>query len=467
MKRRWDRSLHARLIAFLTIALLPLGVIAVLQTATVMRDSARLAETALLARTTRAASEQGAILRRALGAADALGIAATDLGGDSPACDRIMTGFIEAQPDYTFAGFIEADGTMRCTSAGAVVDYTGRADWEEFLADPEPLITVNRQGEVTGASVFIAVTPITDHATGALLGGQAISIPHDLAETLLASEVADVALALVTPDGRIVASSTGMDDLAAFEALGIRPGTLDIPRDGILFRAHSQAESQHRTAAVVPLIPDRLYGVGLWAEGEARQGLSLFGRAVPLFPILMWLAGLAVAYITVNTLVLRHLARLSDRMAAYRAGEVTRDFTLAADAPDEVREIADSYNELVMRVAMDRAALEDSLREKELLLREVHHRVKNNLQLIASILNMQMRGVSDPAAKQVLKRVQDRVMSLSTIHKALYTDTRIEAVRADLLMAEIIDGLSGMAVAGSAPVAIRRSSPVSASVPSW
>jgi len=195
--------------------------------------------------------------------------------------------------------------------------------------------------------------------------------------------------------------------------------------------------------------------IGLWTAEEETRVLSLFGRAIPAFPILMWLASLLVAYITVNTLVLRHLSRLSARMEDYRSGGSLPDFKLGPEAPAELREMADSYNDLVTRVTRDQASLEDSIREQKLLLREVHHRVKNNLQLIASILNMQMRGVEDPAAKRALGRVHDRVMSLSSIHRALYTGSRLDRVRVDHLLAEIVAGLEDVALPREAKVAVR------------
>jgi two-component sensor histidine kinase len=90
--------------------------------------------------------------------------------------------------------------------------------------------------------------------------------------------------------------------------------------------------------------------------------------------------------------------------------------------------------------------MQRNMREKELLLREIHHRVKNNLQLIASILNMQIRTVNDPEARRILTRVQERVMSLSAIHKALYSGERVDSIRADLLLAELIDGVLNVAL---------------------
>ena len=75
---------------------------------------------------------------------------------------------------------------------------------------------------------------------------------------------------------------------------------------------------------------------------------------------------------------------------------------------------------LETRVVSRTNALSASLREREVLLQEVHHRVKNNLQVISSLINMQMRQLSDPVAEAALAECRARIETIALIHAQLY-----------------------------------------------
>lgn len=72
-----------------------------------------------------------------------------------------------------------------------------------------------------------------------------------------------------------------------------------------------------------------------------------------------------------------------------------------------------------------------SLAEKEVLFKEVHHRVKNNLQVIASIINMQIEGIGDQRIVEILKTLRSRVFSMALVHERLYGSDTVSSIDMD------------------------------------
>ena len=91
-------------------------------------------------------------------------------------------------------------------------------------------------------------------------------------------------------------------------------------------------------------------------------------------------------------------------------------------------EMALFKHEMERKLRISEQRLKDSLKEKETLLREMHHRVKNNLQVISSLLNLQADHINDPRAYEMLRESRNRVYSISLIHEALYKSPDFEKV---------------------------------------
>ncbi|RLD45884.1 MAG: hypothetical protein DRI86_04780 [Bacteroidetes bacterium] len=86
--------------------------------------------------------------------------------------------------------------------------------------------------------------------------------------------------------------------------------------------------------------------------------------------------------------------------------------------------------------------LKKSLEEKDILLREVHHRVKNNMQIISSILRMQSRNVEDEKLKMILQESQNRIHSMALIHENLYSNEGLADVKFDNYIKSLVGNIA-------------------------
>ncbi|MDB4989886.1 MAG: putative signal transduction histidine kinase, partial [Myxococcaceae bacterium] len=84
-----------------------------------------------------------------------------------------------------------------------------------------------------------------------------------------------------------------------------------------------------------------------------------------------------------------------------------------------VRDVTDREHAEQVRLTTERATRE-SLREKEVLLKEIHHRVKNNLQVIVSLINLQASKLEDPATRAAFEETRSRVHAIALLHERLY-----------------------------------------------
>ena len=80
------------------------------------------------------------------------------------------------------------------------------------------------------------------------------------------------------------------------------------------------------------------------------------------------------------------------------------------------------------QISTQNELIEQALKEKEALIKEIHHRVKNNLQIVSSMLSLQMSKISDKNTQTILRDAQQRINSISLTHQMLYQKDNITSI---------------------------------------
>ena len=98
--------------------------------------------------------------------------------------------------------------------------------------------------------------------------------------------------------------------------------------------------------------------------------------------------------------------------------------------------------------------IQKSLKEKEILLREIHHRVKNNLQIISSMLNLQEEKIKNPQDKMLFLESINRINSMALIHELLYNSEDLSSIDMQIYFADLISNIKSTLVISSKPINI-------------
>lgn len=432
-----------RLMAAFGIALMPLALLSYKQAQEFSTESESRREAALFGQTLLVATSQIEVMNRARGMAAGLAKSIAPEIDKLSDCTEVMRKLVEAEPNLTFAGFIPVDGNMTCASTGKPYSFAGSEGLLKILANPKPMMTVNTKGPISGESVLIFSHPVR-RQNNELVGFVSLSLPHQALKAVqlpLMGQGTDHAepFALMTFDGTgtiLTATSHGL--ASARESLPMnRALTEFVDMPATIFR-DTILSGETRSFAIVAIVPGVLYVLGSWpAASSGGSGLIGF-LPIWVFPLAMWLASMLVAFLAAEHQVLRHVRGLRQSIIAFAGGNRLVGSPDLSAAPNELREVGQAYERLMGSVLRDEAVLEDSVHQKDVLLREVHHRVKNNLQLIASIMNLQIRKSVNPEARSMLRGLHERVMSLATVHRELYQTSGLVDVRADELLESIV-----------------------------
>ncbi|WP_375688690.1 sensor histidine kinase [Pseudooceanicola sp. LIPI14-2-Ac024] len=439
MRKRLFDSLGTRVVAMLSIALLPVGLISLYQTSHVIRQADELSRSALIGLALSSTESQSDLIHEGFAAARVLGGALVPIRDDAEACSELMRGFVRAHPAYSQAIYVQNDGQSLCNSEGKPVDLSSSKTYQKMQEEPRRQFNFVETGKVTGGPVVLISQPVYDEMT--LIGHVSLSLPRENIQLEPSYVEGRHPLNVITlnGDGDVI-MAPGDIETAKAQLPAFRDLTSFLYRRATTFVADDRT-GKERIYSVVPIIPGVAIAFAVWEPTEPAANGPLMARAALAFPILMWAISLVVAYIAVHRLVLRHVRALRRKMRDFSTDGISYHApgTIGSDsAPAELKQMEEAFDTMAERIVRDTAELENNLHEKNVLLKEVHHRVKNNLQLIASIMNMEIRKARAAETGSTLKRVQDRVLGLATVHSNLYHTSRLASLRADSLLHDIL-----------------------------
>lgn len=368
MVERWPTG--AKVFLILSAALLPLAIIAIFAT---LRTT-EVANTEVRARLRVAASESSRTLAiELIGDMTALRSAVDALSadtGDAPSCARTQGVFAQQFAAGTRFVVLDSDGRVLCGEGFPGAPTIARA------ASPS-VITAQI---VSPSGLLLAVSAPDGKVRGAAM------FPTDFLANLS------------KPSGFVPEYGATLVD-----------GDTGLSLAALVAETPLERRETNRTAL----------GVGtLMLEMQVRSAPINSPMVIAmLLPLIMWVAAASIAWFVVDRLLVRPLRLLRGSVATFTPGKEIDTIATRTAPAQEIRELGETFRAISRTVVLHEAGLAEGLVRQTRLTREVHHRVKNNLQIIASLINLHARGAKSTEATQAYASIQRRVDALAVVHR--------------------------------------------------
>jgi len=435
-------TIRVRLTAALAAALLPVLLLGVLQSAiSFTRERTELRHSLGFA-----AERSAATARARMEAADIL-LQTLAPGSVGFQCAQRLAEVTQRIPGYANLIRFDSRGRVAC-AAGDVPPDPERASrpWFQQLAAGQPLVITRDPGSPYAEEPAVLAAVRANANDGRFDGAFAAVIRLGSLEPSVTDPIlpAESEVALADASGRYITET----DPKAFAELPAHWRDRTRAQGSDVWYG-LDAGGERRVFSAAPVVGEAVYvvlsarspSILSWAWLNPFSGIA--------FPLLTFALALAAVLLVTDRVVIRWIAYLQRIAALYARGRLSVRPVQAVQMPPEIRELAETLEDMADAIVGRDASLRDSLAQKDALMREIHHRVKNNLQVISSLLNMQQRSLSDPSARAAMSDTRQRITALALIYRALYqgpdlkrVDLRpfLEELTAQLVAGEMLHG---------------------------
>lgn len=176
-----------------------------------------------------------------------------------------------------------------------------------------------------------------------------------------------------------------------------------------------------------------------------------------LLPIFAWLVGFGLIWIGTQTMLLTPIAKIRRTSRQFASGKLGSRVDLSNSAAAEVQGLAYSLNSMASQLEERDSRIADNMDEKDTLMREIHHRVKNNLQIIISLLNMQERKAETEEAIATISETRARINAIAIVHRGLYESQDLRGVDLEPFVSRLVSTLSESLATEEAGISLTQS----------
>jgi two-component sensor histidine kinase len=407
-------TLRNGLVLIVVAALLPIGTLSVMQALSSLNYSRTLIGNLLVtsALATAARERDPLIIAEKTAMTVSLNHAVRTMGLDCR--EGLKTGLVG---NPAIANFVRTDATgmVRCS----VLPYPPSKSlgneiwWQQGIKAKKFTLSAPVIGPISKIPVLIGMQPIfapDGRVDGAINVGIDLSWLH---RSLVNQKLAPNAnVAVVNSRGQVLMSNKPTQ-LPLFDVVKANGQIAEVvARDGTGWMYAS-----------APLYETQLYIV--YAE-PTRQLMAISARQVRvdlILPIVALLLACLAIWIGTNRLVLRWLESLRTLAAQFADGNFAGEPAKYERAPREIALLSADLHSMARAIETRDHDLQAALDAKTALTHDIHHRVKNNLQIVSSLLNLQAGKIIDPAAREALSQTRARIGALAQIHRLLYEES--------------------------------------------
>jgi len=332
----------------------------------------------------------------------------------SPACHQNLSDALRGVAFFTNISRVNSQGVIVCSALAAAsgADLSNQPVWKEISQGDSFRVSAETTRSGGDRRAMLGMLPLRDDS-GRFIGAVSIAIDVGWVDFVVRSSPLPrgSVVAIFDRYGHVLASNREEIANALFRHPGYRGDAEVYSADDNSGRTWNYA-----TAA--------LLGKNVFA-GFAMRRASLFGATYLhvgtdfIIPFLMIALTWVAIWIVTERQVTRWIVYLRRISGAYRSGHYAIRPALEG-APTEFQMLGSALSDMADSVQDRDRRLREALVQKSLLLREIHHRVKNNLQIVMSLLNLQAKQLQDSAAKEALRQSRARINALALVHRILH-----------------------------------------------